>query len=39
MSGGYAREVDDTVDIHYATLAAAAQHADSWKPNAKRHHE
>ncbi|HKJ02282.1 MAG TPA: hypothetical protein VJ997_07500, partial [Longimicrobiales bacterium] len=31
MSGGYAREVDDTVDIHYATLAAAARRADSWR--------
>jgi acetoin utilization deacetylase AcuC-like enzyme len=26
MAGGYARNVEDTVDIHFATVAAAAQH-------------
>lgn len=31
MSGGYAREVDDTVDIHHATIAAAAERAASWR--------
>jgi hypothetical protein len=26
MAGGYAEDVDDIVDIHYATVAAAARH-------------
>lgn len=30
MSGGYARDVDDTVDIHHATIAAAAERAGTW---------
>ena len=30
MSGGYARDVEDTVDIHHATITAAAERAASW---------
>ena len=30
MSGGYARDVDDTVDIHHATITAAAKRAIAW---------
>ena len=30
MSGGYARDVEDTVDIHHATVTAAAVRAASW---------
>lgn len=31
MSGGYAKQVDDTVDIHFNTVQAAARQAARWR--------
>ena len=34
MAGGYAQDVEDIVDIHFATVVQAAEHARRWARHA-----
>jgi hypothetical protein len=34
MAGGYAEDIDDIVDIHFATVELAARYARAWPGSA-----